>query len=173
MNGSGILRPGERLKGARVAHVALRPVRLGFLVPDDDPAIAVRVIESCCLTWGGYLNSIIPYSRSHGLTNGWGQILELLDPDDLVDCVGISEADQKGFSRYGRHVHKWDDPENTFFTVGALQYSGLKAFGEHLKSARHIVVNPVMPSTDTLSLRLISRWGRLNESFLEETLRSH
>ena len=113
MNGSGILKPGERLNGARIAHVRLRPLRLGFLVPDDDSAVAVRAIESCCLTWGGLLNPIIPYSRSHGLTTEWRRILELLDPDDLVDCVGISEEDQREFTQRGHHVHKWDDPENT------------------------------------------------------------
>lgn len=175
MDKSGILRPGERLNGTELAHVRLRPLRLGFIVPDDDPSIVARVVESCSLTWGGYLNPIIPYSRSHGLTTEWRRILELLDPDDLVDCVGILEADQAEFTQHRQHVHKWEDPANTFFTVGALQYSALKAFGDHLKSTttQHIVINPILTSTDPLYLPLIARWGRLNESFIEETLQFH
>ena len=99
----------------------------------------------------------------------------MLDPDNVVDCVGILDADQKLFRQQRRHVHKWDDPINTFFAVGALQYSGLKAFGAHLRSTttQHVVINPVIEFSDPLWLHVLARWGRLNESFIEETLRLH
>ena len=175
MSESGILEPGVYLSGSYIVNTSLRPVRLAFLVPDNDLSIVVRVIDSCSLTWGGYSNLIIPYSRKDGLATEWKQIIEVLDPDNIVDCVGILDADREMFSQRHRHVHKWDDPTNTFFTAGALQHSALKAFGEHLRSTtrQHVVINPVIQLSDPLSLHVLARWGRLNESFIEETLRPH
>ncbi|MBI4301478.1 MAG: hypothetical protein HY664_02585 [Chloroflexi bacterium] len=174
MNKSWILGADKLLNGAHVANVRLRPFRLGFFVPPDDPKIVARVIDSCCLTWCGYCNVIIPYP-SNGLTEDWKSILEVLDPDHLVDCVDISEVDKADFTERGQHVERWQDPMATFYVNGAIQYSALKAFGEFLKSPspKHIVINPTLNEVDPLYLHVIARFGRLRESFMEQTLDLH
>jgi hypothetical protein len=70
-----ILDSENRLNGARVATVRVRPLRLAYIVPDDDPQIVRRVIHSCCLTWGGVINPLIPYSRAKGFSPAWLEIL--------------------------------------------------------------------------------------------------
>jgi len=51
------------LEGPSVVTVRVRPLRVAYIVPDDDIRVATRVVESCCLTWGGAGYFIIPYSR--------------------------------------------------------------------------------------------------------------
>lgn len=176
MNEPSILRSDNYLSGSRATNITIRPLRLAYLVADDDPQVAVRAIESCCLTWGGYWNPIIPWSATEGLTDDWRRMLDILDPDNLVDCVGIPEADSEVFQQRGQFVHRWENPLTSFFTVGTLQYSALNAFGEYLKSSKtnYVVPNPTLADeNDPLYLPLISRFGRLNESFIEERLRYH
>jgi hypothetical protein len=167
-----ILDRENRLSGARVATVRIRPLRLAYIIPDDDPQIAVRAIHSCCLTWGGMINGLIPYSKTKGFSPTWLKILLKLDPDNLVDCVGISEADKQQFADKRQHIYRWDKPLESFFTVGALQYSAMNAFAEGLKdNPTQIVVQPRLDPNNIMYLPLIANWGQIDEQFLEETLK--
>lgn len=169
MSKSWILRTDQTLSGMHVVSTQIRPLRLAFLVPGDDPKIAARAIDSCCLTWGGYCNPIIPYSTTEGLSEEWRAILAVLDPDHIVDCVGISEADKVDFAGHHQFVSRWENPLATFFTNGALQYSALNQFLSHETG----LACPVATEDDPLYLQFLARHGRLKEEFVEETLRLH
>lgn len=171
-----ILENDQLLKGSRVATVSLRPLKLAYLVPEGDPQIALRAIESCTLTWGGFHHALVPYSKSVGLTKEWREMLDILDPDHLIDAVGISEADKALFMENNQFVHEWKEPLSTFFTDGALVYSALNAFSTGLKSqdSKLVVVNPVLKDPKhPMYLPLLARYGRLNESFMDERLKWH
>ena len=84
-----ILDNENRLNGVKLVTVRVRPLRLAYIIPDDNPKIALRAIDSCCLTWGGVLSLLIPYSHKEGLSYPWLRMLERLDPDEIVDCMGI------------------------------------------------------------------------------------
>lgn len=170
-----ILDNENHLNGPRVATVRVRPVRSAYIVPDDDPSIALRAIDSCCLTWGGMLNPLIPYSKTKGLSPLWLKILDKFAPDNLVDCTGISEADTQRFKDNRQQVHRWDKPLESSFMVGTLQYSALNAFAKGLKNDQsQLVIQPKLNSdADHFYLPLIAKYGRLDERFLNETLKFH
>jgi hypothetical protein len=170
-----ILDNENHLNGTRVATVRVRPVRSAYIVPDDDPSIALRAIDSCCLTWGGTINPLIPYSKTNGFSPLWLKILHKFDPDDLVDCTGISEADTQRFKDNRQQVLRWDKPLESFFMAGTLQYSALNAFAKGLKNDQsQLVIQPKLNSdSDPFYLPLIAKYGRLDERFLNETLKFH
>ena len=170
-----ILDNENHLNGPRVATVRVRPVRSAYIVPDDDPSIALRAIDSCCLTWGGMINPLIPYSKTKGFSPLWLKILQKLDPDDLVDCTGISETDSQRFKDNQQQVLRWDKPLESMFTIGALQYSALNAFAKGLKNDQsQLVIQPKLNSdADPLYLPLIAKYGRLDERFLIQILKFH
>lgn len=167
-----ILDRENRLNGTKVATIRIRPLRLAYIIPDDNPQIAVRAIHSCCLTWGGMINGLIPYSETKGFSPIWQKILNKLDPDNLVDCVGISETDNQRFEGKGQHIHRWDKPLESLFMVGALQYSAMLAFAKGLKDDQsQIIVQPRLDSNNPPYLPVITMWGQIDEQLLEETLR--
>lgn len=170
-----ILDNDNRLNGARVATTRIRPLRLAYIVPDDDPKIVRRVIHSCCLTWGGAINPLIPYSRAKGFSPTWVEILRKFDPDNLVDCVGISDADKEQFADRRQYIHRWEKPLETFFMVGALQYSAMNAFAKGVKDDKsQITIQPKLePDDKGLYLPLIAKYGELDEQFLDETMKLH
>lgn len=68
MTSSWMLRRGSYVDGVRAVDLTLRPARMAFLIPDDKPDVAVKAVQSCCLSWGGYANHLIPYSRIYGIS---------------------------------------------------------------------------------------------------------
>jgi hypothetical protein len=83
--------------------VRLRPVRLGFLVPPDDPDVVARVAQLSACLWGGRYNPIVPFFETggerwsgehfvrHGLDVARGYI-EFFEPDTLIEAVpGMAE----------------------------------------------------------------------------------
>ncbi len=89
MSRARALLPGEYADGARVVETILRPVRPVCLIPEDDPALAVRFAESRSLAWGGHVGYALPYSRSEGLRQPWRRLLDVLDPDKVF-ALGIT-----------------------------------------------------------------------------------
>lgn len=86
-----------------IATIRVRPLRLGFLMKPDDPAMLLRVIEVNTCLWGGRFNFIIPvFGRTpkryrdrylpgpttKQLRDG---IIEAFEPDFLVETqAGIA-----------------------------------------------------------------------------------
>lgn len=171
-----LLTQDNKLSGPRVVRVRTRPLRLAYIVPHDAPDVAVRAIESCCLTWGGMTNILVPYVKERGITADWLRILDKSDPDNIVDAAGISERTAKRFQDRGQHIHRWDDPLKKPFVVGALQYSALLARdypGSRGTSPTTILVTPQLPAADPLFYPALARYGQVNEGGVEETLRNH
>lgn len=169
-----LLVPDNRLQGPRVVTVRVRPFRVAYIVPDDDIDIATRVVESCCLTWGGASYFIVPYSRSDGFTLDWLKILQTYDPDDIVDCVGFKEDDEKRFKGWRQPVHKWKEPLETPLIIGALQYSALYSrYSERGKPEGAFAVQPVLERTHPLFYPVVASFGRLSEEGIDETLERH
>src|SRR5215218_6544958 len=99
LDNSWLLAPNKSLEGTRLATVRLRPVRTALLVSDRDTTAAAAAVESCCLSWGGYANVIVPYSETEGIKEPWRKILEVVDPDLFV-CFEDKPPDQvKGYLR--------------------------------------------------------------------------
>ncbi|MBL7165795.1 MAG: hypothetical protein ISS55_04845 [Dehalococcoidales bacterium] len=181
----------ERVQGRNEGTVAIRPTRVAYIIPDDDPETALRAIEACCLTWGGVLNPLIPYSRKRGLSETWRGILGKLDPDTVVDCAGLDEETRERFERAGQDVHRWENPQDSLLVVGTMQYTALRAFGrgvlyevEEITTGSVVVglaASPVQmivplaganvaspsmePSSNPLRLPVYAQFGRLNEQF--------
>jgi len=169
-----LLVPDNRLQGPRVVTVRVRPFRVAYIIPDDDIDIATRVVESCCLTWGGASYFIVPYSRSDGFTLDWLKILQTYDPDDIVDCVGFREDDEKRFEGWRQPVHKWKEPLKTPTIIGALQYSALYSHrSERGRPEGDFAVQPILERTHPLFYPVVASFGRLHEEGIDETLRDH
>ncbi len=81
LENSWLLAPGEVLEGTRLSTVRLRPVRAALLVPERSTKAAAAAVEACCLSWGGFSNCIVPYSKEEGIRGPWREIVETLDPD--------------------------------------------------------------------------------------------
>lgn len=178
----------SKLQGTRVATIVVRPVRVAYLVPDNDIWVTLRAVDAACLTWGGAANPMIPYSKAKGFSLTWLKILRKMDPDYLVDCVGIREEDERELRSRGQYIHRWQNPRETFFTSGATQYSAMNAFGNgvtysetpqfyslsstwmpYTLIANQTVVQPMLqPESDVLYPCLVARRGRLDERFFYE-----
>ena len=105
--------PGEYVSGPRVAETILRPVRPTRLIPDDED-VAAKFVETHCLAWGGQAGFVLPYSRSHGLSEGWRELLEVLDPDEVFALGPLQESVKDGLTDGGRFVYPRGEPAGTF-----------------------------------------------------------
>lgn len=100
-------------------------------------------------------------------------MIDILDPDHLVDCVGLAEADLQYFKRRNQFVDRWENPLESLFIAGTFQYSALSAFQNQQETSgpQPVVMDPHLgDEQDPLYLPLISRFGRLRESNLEDAL---
>jgi hypothetical protein len=166
------LLPGEYASGPRVAETTLRPVRPACLIPNDDEDMAAKFVESQCLAWGGQASFVLPYSRSHGLSEGWRELLEVLDPDGVFALGPLQESVKDGLRDAGRFVYSRDEPAELFIQAGTLVHSVLGSFGQDLKppeSERFVVIPKVSPMV-TAHLPLLARYGSLNEEDVERVL---
>ena len=135
--------PGEYVSGPRVAETILRPVRPACLIPDDDEDVAAKFVETHCLAWGGQAGFVLPYSRSHGLSEGWRELLEVLDPDEVFALGPLQESVKDGLTDGGRFVYPRGEPAELFIQACTLVHSVLGAFGQGLKppeSDRFVVI---------------------------------
>jgi len=168
MSGMWLLRPGEYLNGVRAVTTRVRPAKLAFAIPDDDPWMALRAVQSCCSAWGGYACVIVPCSRNTGLSRDWEAVLWATDPDAVVDCGVLSEEDKEELERRDLFVHDWRDTDDALYLGEALQRSALAAFGDWLdpSESEHFVVVPDLSSNDPQYLPILARWGALDEDAL-------
>lgn len=174
MNNTWLLRPGVHLEGVRNITTRIRPAKVAFVLPDDDLRIALRTVQSCCSAWGGYACTIVPCSRVTGLSPDWKAVLEVTDPDAVVDCSVLSQADKREIEERDVFVRGWEDAER-FLSLGeALQRSALVAFGAWLdpSESNHFAVVPDVAEDDPLYLPILARWGALDESALKRAIRS-
>lgn len=165
-----LLGPNSAVNGPQVITVRVRPRRTAFVVPVDNATVAARAIDSCCLTWGGLYNPIIPYSPADGFTDEWVAVLETTDPDAVVDMAGISDSEKKWFEESYRRVRTWPDSLNTLEIPGAMIYSAMHAFVPRPAPTDTIVLIPSLSQHDPLYLPLIARYGRLRQEGVDSVL---
>ncbi len=173
MSGTWLLRPGDHLNGVRAVTTRIRPAKLAFAIPDDDPRIALRAVQSCCSAWGGYAYVIVPCSRNTGLSRDWKAVLWATDPDAVVDCGVLSEEDKEELERRDLSVRDWRDADEALYLGEALQRSALAAFGEWLdpSESEHFVVVAELSDNDPLYLPVLARWGALDDAALGRAVR--
>lgn len=130
LDNSWLLAPNERLEGTRLAAVRLRPVRAALLVPERDTKAAAAAVESCCISWGGFANLIVPYSEDEGIREPWRKIIEVLAPDLFVcfEDEPPDEVDRYLRSRGTRNVLSHGSYQHATLVIGTIIYSALNAF---------------------------------------------
>lgn len=75
----------EPLMGALQAYRHLRPTRAARLVPDDDYASLVALVELLCQTWGGTSSLLIPVRAANGtMHEPYPDLLRRSEVDRLV-----------------------------------------------------------------------------------------
>lgn len=165
---SWLLARGKHLEGTRLASVKLRPVRMALLVPENSTSAAAAAVESCCMSWGGFANCIVPYSRDEGIRDPWCRIIEVLDPDLFVCFEDESPAKVEEClrSRGNRHVFSHGSYQLETLVTGTLVYSALDAFMnprdfEH--KSRQLVL-PQYRGFPDQSLPLVARYGSMLET---------
>ncbi len=129
LDNSWLFAPNERLEGTRLATVRLRPVRAALLVPDRDTKAAAAAVESCCLSWGGFANLIVPYSSTEVIREPWRKIIEILDPDLFVCFEDEPPGEVKSYlrSKGNRHVFSHGSYSVETLVTGTLIYAELDA----------------------------------------------
>ena len=168
------------LEGPRRVTASLRPLRLAFLVDSDNPASALAAIASCTVSWGGALHLLIP-CRAGGEPEGmWSFMLDMHDPDEIVDMVGASKALVDLHGEYlDRVVVRWEYESEPLMVRGAAVFSPLRL----LKDRGDLRPDRVCPQLAPLvghpfALPLAFRWGYLGgaqlpqESLLRAALES-
>ena len=170
-----MLRPGGHLHGVRTVTTRVRPAKLAFVIPDDDPKLALRAVQSCCSSWGGYAYVIVPASREVGLTEDWKAVLKATDPDALVDGGALSDADKEELRAHDLLARDWRDPQGMLFLGETLQLSALEAFGGGFKKPENesFAVVAELAEDHPLYLPLIARWGALDDEALKRAVGYH
>jgi hypothetical protein len=154
--------------------------------------MAARFAESRSLAWGGHVGYALPYSRSAGLREPWRQLLDLLDPDEVV-ALGTSRepavsprvlnfraprqepakllVDRIG-DDLGRLVYTAEGPERLFISASTLMHSVLRAVGEHLKppDSEHFVVAPRLSRRSSAYLPVMARYGGVDDAEVTSVL---
>jgi hypothetical protein len=166
---SRLLAPGERFEGARIANVMLRPVRAALLVPDNNREAMVAAIRSCCLTWGGYANFIIPYSSSEGISARWQKIVEILDPERFVSFGDLPNVVDDFLRDKHQHAYHGDPTGYETAIVGTSMYSALEAFSEPWRQADDAGAFVAIPDWHWMHdkyLPHVARFGSLKEDYV-------
>ena len=167
-----LLLPNDYTKGVRTVETSLRPARPACLIPDDDPKSAAKFAESRSLAWGGCASYVIPYSRSQGLSEGWRELLGILDPDRVFAVGKLPEAEEERLHEAGWFVYPRDEPEALSRESSTLLYSALEAVAKDLAppDSKGFVVVPENPRGIVASLPLLARFGGLQEREMKEAL---
>lgn len=161
------------MNGVRAVTTRVRPAKLAFAIPDDDPKMALRAVQSCCSAWGGYACVMVPCARGTDLSSDWKAVLRATDPDAVIDCGVLTEDDEDELRRRDLFVRKWRDAEGALHLAEALQRSALAAFGDWLNpsESQHFVVVPDLSEGDPLYLPILARWGALDDNALRRAVR--
>lgn len=157
-----LLRSTLRLSGPRQVTATVRPFRLAFLVDPLRSDVALAAIDACCLLWGGPLHVLIPCPPGGQPDVRWNDMMEHLDPDEIVDLVGAApdfvEHQEKLLFRY---VRRWERPTETMLLRGLTVTSVLRRHavgGQRVLSA----VSRFALRGNALALPLAYRYGQLD-----------
>lgn len=165
-----LLLPSNTLDGPRRVTVTVRPRRVAYLVAPEAPALALAAIEACCLQWGGRFSFLIPCAAGRRPEPLWARILDMHDPDVLVDMVGAEQEfldAQRG--QRNRAVHRWQRPTETMEFVNPLVYGALSRWRRTRPSNfRHYTVHLHPLTGHPLALPLAYRLGHLDLRPMEE-----
>src|SRR5215207_6353148 len=168
LDNSWLLGPNESLEGTRLATVRLRPVRAALLVPDRDTKAAAAAVDSCCLSWGGFANAIVPYSETEGIKKPWRKILEVLDPDLFVCFEDKPLGEVEGYlqSKGNRHVFSHGSYQHETLVTGTLVYAALKAFmnPQSIERQSTPLVLPLYRGFPEKLLPFLARYGSMLET---------
>jgi hypothetical protein len=135
-------------------------------VPDRDTKAAA--VESCCLSWGGFANVIVPYSETEGIKGPWRKILEVVDPDLFV-CFEDEPPDEvEGYLRNkgSRHVFSHGSYYSETLVTGTLVYAALDAYMESQRIERKStpLVLPLYRRAPEELLPFLARYGSMLET---------
>ncbi len=167
LDNSWLFAPNKRLEGTRLATVRLRPVRAALLVPDTDTKAAAAAVESCCLSWGGFANLIVPYSNTEGIREPWRKIIEVIDPDLFV-CFEDEPPDEVERCLRGkgnRRVFSHGSYQHETLVTGTLVYSAVDAFfdPQDIERKRYSLVLPLYRGSPEKLLPFLARYGSMIE----------
>jgi hypothetical protein len=165
-----LLKPDAYLEGSVSATQYVRPLKFAFLIPDQDLAIAVKVIEWCCLMWGGRHQLLVPYSPRHGMTRDWQKILRSYDPDIVLDCAGMTSDDETLFRHRGWSIDQWSGAEISDFPVRRVRIPAAIQLLEQTDEHGIAVFAPVLEEDDPMFLPTLARYGRVNEELFTRQL---
>lgn len=96
-----LLLRGQVVEGPRQVALTTRPVRQAYLVDPSSPVSAFYGIGSACLEWGGLYQFLIPCKPGERPEEQWETILRKMDPDIIIDLVGIEK------DYYDEQTRKW------------------------------------------------------------------
>lgn len=119
----------------RAATVAVRPLRLAFLINIDAPEERLlKYLAYNSSIWGGIYNCLVP-TDGESLTEDWWRVLRMHDPDRIVFCDPGTPALRKQIEDTVQPfaILAWSDD------VAAQHSSGIDSFGS--LTLRHLLLH--------------------------------
>lgn len=166
-----LLRSTLQLSGPTRVTATVRPLRLAYLVDPFDPSVALAAIDACCLLWGGPFHVLIPCLPGGRPDDRWNDMMEHLDPDEIIDLVGAApdfvEHQERAFFR---QVRPWERPTETMLLQGLTVTSVLR---RHAEGGKKRVLAPVRRFElrgHAMSLPLAYRHGHLDRRQMDPNL---
>jgi hypothetical protein len=171
---------GSPLEGPRVVRTIMRPLRVAYVIPTNDLPLVAKVIDLCSLTFSGIGSILVPGSPTDGISTEWLQTLKRLDPDMLVDCVGVPQRQKDKFDDLGQVVVPWQRPHTPIWLDGALQawlrsHPVQRPLGDTAEGPEPLSVLAAPQQEDFANPRYLpalARYGRFNEESLYAMLLS-
>jgi hypothetical protein len=133
------------------------------MVDESNMGNLTYVIGSCTRSWGGVLSLIIPCKPGAEPSQEWLKFLELRDPDEIIDTVGVSaEFRSFQYKEMGRRTFDWDPESEPIGAFGATAYSAFRRLKDEGESLLE-VTSPYAAGTiaQRYQLPLAYRWGIL------------
>lgn len=93
-------------------HLALRPLRLAFLIDADASLEEVaKYIDYNTSIWGGKFNFLVPTKGGVSMDPDWWKALQLFNPDKIIDCCQLTQQLKKQIRNEVQpfRIHRWSD----------------------------------------------------------------
>lgn len=138
-----------------------RPIRIAFLVEDDDQAAATldAVFADCYARWGGRFSLVVPCTNGNVLDSYWPWF-EAFDPDIVYSYVALADSDVDSLiervspSEYKLHRHHRDDGERDARDYRpAYDHAPMSSLSTIFRSARY-----TKPGLIGAPVQLIDSW---------------
>lgn len=167
-----LLLPNHALEGPRRLTLRTRPRRVCFLINPHDGSLSLAAISSACVTWGGRFHFLVPCAPGSVPEQTWDAIIEIQDPDVLVDLVGVCDQFREEHRHRGRTFVRWDDPSSSMIIAGASAWASLKVWKRHRQSGiTHRALSFEPMETHEHVLPLAFRFGYLRPRTLSRALK--